>query len=89
MGDVIYDINFQKARNELIADRKAKKDAREAKHKNKPLLSAGTRRRILNLESDNNDDDSDSDFGLMFRLPDLDSPTRFVPVPSPLSIYHN
>ena len=72
--------HFQKARAELIADRKTKKEAREAKGKNKPLLSAGTRRRILNLESDDNGDDSDSDFGLMFnaQLPDLDSPSRFV-----------
>jgi len=75
--DNFFPDDAKKARNELIADRKAKKDAREAKHKNKPILSAGTRRRILNLESDNNDDDSDSDFGLMFRLPDLDSPTRY------------
>ena len=72
-------IIFRKARLELIADRKAKKEARETKRKSKPILSAGTRRRILNLESDDNGDDSDSSFGLMFnaQLPDLDSPSRF------------
>ena len=78
---MIYFVIFQKARLELIADRKAKKEARETKRKSKskPILSAGTRRRILNLESDDNGDDSDSSFGLMFnaQLPDLDSPSRF------------
>merc|ERR1712045_193249 len=73
--DNFFPDDAKKARLELIADRKAKKEARETKRKSKPILGAGTRRRILNLESDDNGDDSDSSFGLMFnaRLPDLDS----------------
>merc|ERR1712080_716064 len=48
-----------------------KKESREAKRAREPMepiLSTGTRRRILNL-SDDNDNDSDSDF---LGLPDLD-----------------
>jgi len=79
--DNFFPDDAKKARLELIADRKAKKEARETKRKSKskPILSAGTRRRILNLESDDNGDDSDSSFGLMFnaQLPDLDSPSRY------------
>ena len=77
--DNFFPDDAKKARVELIADRKAKKESREAKRAREPMepiLSTGTRRRILNL-SDDNDNDSDSDF---LGLPDLDleSPSRFV-----------
>jgi len=70
--DNFFPDDAKKARVELIADRKAKKESREAKRKREPMepiLSSGTRRRILNLESDDNGNDSDSDF---LGLPDLD-----------------
>ena len=79
--DNFFPDDAKKARAELIADRKAKKEQREANRKRKePVLSSGTRRRILNLESDDDDDDSWDGFGFRLALPNpLDSPSRLVP----------
>ena len=77
--DNFFPDDAKKARAELIADRKAKKEQREANRKRKePVLSSGTRRRILNLESDDDDDDSWDGFGFRLALPP-DSPSRLVP----------
>jgi hypothetical protein len=76
--DNFFPDDAKKARAELIADRKAKKEQREANRKKEPLLSSGTRRRILNLESDDDDDDDSWDgFGFRLNLPP-DSPSRLV-----------
>merc|ERR1719219_860813 len=60
--DNFFPDDTKKARLELIADRKAKKESREAKRARKPMepvLSTGTRRRILNLSDDNDNDYSE------------------------------
>lgn len=74
--DNFFPDDAKKARAELIADRKAKKEQREANRKREPVLSSGTRRRILNLESDDDDDDSWDGFGFRLALPP-DSPSRY------------
>jgi len=75
--DNFFPDDAKKARAELIADRKAKKEQREANRKRKePVLSSGTRRRILNLESDDDDDDSWDGFGFRLAIPP-DSPSRY------------
>merc|ERR1719219_3139992 len=76
--DNFFPDDAKKARVELVAERKAKKEAREAKRAKEPMppiLSAGTRRRILNLESDDNGNDSDSDFLGPLDFQTLDSPS--------------
>jgi len=78
--DNFFPDDAKKARVELVAERKAKKEAREAKRAKEPMppiLSAGTRRRILNLESDDNGNDSDSDFLGPLDFQTLDSPSRY------------
>lgn len=75
--DNFFPEDAKRSRAELVADRKVKKEAREAMPKVEPVLSTGTRRRILNLESDDDDDDSWAG-GLGFRIGlTPDSPSRY------------
>ena len=74
--DNFFPEDAKKSRAELVADRKVKKEAREANRQTEPVLSSGTRRRILNLDSDDDDDD-DSWGGFQFDVPP-DSPSRYV-----------
>ena len=68
--DNFFPEDAKKSRVELLADRKKKKDAREAAAKAKlpPILSQITRRRILDLESDNESDEDDDSWHGGFHI---------------------
>jgi len=56
--DNFFPEDAKQQRQELVKERKVKKEARAAQNQN-PVLSAGTRRRILNLDSGGDDDSWD------------------------------
>ena len=62
--DNFFPEDAKNQRAELVKERKAKKDARAQAAAQNPVLSAGTRRRILNLDSASDDTDDSWDGAL-------------------------